>query len=277
MLETSGRPANVLRSVLLSVGVLAVGAGVGGTLLALRVEPARRDNPALPPLVDTLTVATEDVVEHFIGYGTVRSARTAKVAAEVAANVTARGEGVREGSVVHEGQALVHLDDQAYRHALERARAQAAAEAAALEELEAEVGSLQDLIETAQRELRVAANERDRVTALFEGDLAAKKELDEARLAYDRANRVLQGFLRQTALLAPRRKRLEASKRALEAEAALAELNTERCRIVAPFDGRIERLDVDEGDRVSPGWVVAVLIDPDRVEIPLRLPALVYD
>ena len=51
-----------------------------------------------------------------------------------------------------------------------------------------------------------------------------------------------------------------------------AQLDIERCRIQAPFTGRIESLNVDAGDRVGPGTVVLSLVDSSRVEIPVFRP-----
>jgi RND family efflux transporter MFP subunit len=250
---------------------------VAAAMIAVRKEPPRRKLATLPPLVESMVVRAEDVQEQFVGYGTVRAIRDVRVAAEVAANVVERVGDIRAGSVVTRGQVLVLLDDRQYRHVHDRAVALADAEQASLSELEGEAKNLKELVETAEQELRVARSEKLRVTDLFEHNMAAKKEYDFANLAYQQARRVLQGYERELARVGPRSARFEASKRGYEADAALAWLNIERCRIKAPFAGRIDTLSVDAGDRVGPGSVVLRLIDSSRVEIPIRLPAAVYD
>jgi len=276
MADSSPTKSKVLRSAVLVALFLGVGSILGYALLAIRVEPPRRDLTALPPLVETVVIRAEDVVEHFAGYGTARAIREANLAAEVAATVSERLNGIRDGSLVSEGQELIRLDDRQYRRLHERAVALAEAERAALEELEAEAVNLQRLVKTAERELRVAADEKARVVDLFEKEHAAKKEYDFANLAYQQAQRLLQGYEGEFARIAPRRMRLTASIRAYQAEASLAQLDIERCRIRAPFTGRIESLSVDAGDRVGPGTVVLTLVDSSRVEIPLYLPASAY-
>ncbi len=276
MADSSPTKSKVLRSVVLIALFLGVGSTLGYILLAIRVEPPRRDLTALPPIVETVVVRTEDVVEQLVGYGTARAIRQANLAAEVAATVVERLNGIRDGSTVAEGQELIRLDDRQYRHLHERALALAEAEQAALEELEAEAVNLQRLVKTAERELRVTADEKARVADLFEKELAARKEYDFANLAYQQAQRVLQGYEREFAKIAPRRVRLAASIRAYQAEASLAQLDIERCKILAPFTGRIESLSVDVGDRVGPGTVVLKLVDSSRVEIPIYLPASAY-
>ena len=67
--------------------MMAVGAALAMALLALSEEPPRREAATLPPLVETVVVQAEDVVERFIGYGSAQAIRSANLAAEVAATV----------------------------------------------------------------------------------------------------------------------------------------------------------------------------------------------
>ena len=265
--------AGVLRSFVFIVLLLAVGFGVAGAFTALRVEPPRTDLTALPPLVETFEVQPADVVEEFTGYGTVRAIHSARVAAEVSGTVVACGEKIREGSVVSQDEVLLRLDDREYGHLRDRAEAMAEAEQASIEELDVEVSNLGQLMKTAEQELRLAGDEKRRVGGLYERDLAAKKEFDFATLGYQQARRVVQGYQREREKLGPRRRRLQASKRGFEAEAAIARLNVERCVIRAPFSGTVNDLSVDLGDRVAPGMVLLTVVDSSSVEIPIQLAA----
>lgn len=267
----------MLRSILLITVLIGIGGALGGLLYTLRVEPPRRNVATLPPLVESVVVQAEEVVEWFPGYGTANAFRIANLSAEVAATVVERVGEIRAGSKVTEGQVLVRLDDRQYRRAYDRVKARADAEQASLDELSVEAKNLELLVKTAEQELRVARDERTRVAGLFERALAAKKEYDFASLAYQRARRVLQGYQRELAKTVPRRARLAASKRGYEADAALAQLNIERCEIRSPFAGHIGSLMVDVGDRVGPGSPVLTLVDSSLVEIPIQLRASVYD
>lgn len=276
---TVNAPGNsrLFRSIILIVIVLSGGVGIAGLLYAMREEPPRRAAASPPPLVESLVVSAEQVTEWFAGYGTARPDRAVNLAAEVASTVIELVNNIEAGSVVIDGQLLIRLDDREYRYALERARALTVADQASADELVAEAQTLEKLIATAEQELRVTRDERDRLSGLFERGLAAKKEFDFANLAYQQARRVLQGYQMQLAKNAPRQARFAASKMSHEADARLAELKIERCEITAPFGGTIETLSIDMGDRVAPGSVVLTLIDPSHIEIPIRLPASVYD
>ena len=276
---TATVPGNpkLFRSLLLIVVVLGSGIGIAALLYALRQPPPRRELSNPPPLVDSLLLQPEQVTERYAGYGTAQPDRVVKLAAEVASIVVERVNNIEAGSVATEGQVLIRLDDREYQYALERADALTAADEAALQELLAEAQTLKRLIATAEKELRVADGERNRIAGLFEKGQAAKKEFDFADMAYQQARRVLQGYQMQLAKNGPRQAQRAASQRSHQAEARLARLNIERCEIVAPFGGTIETLSVDKGDHVAPGSVVLTLIDPSHVEIPIRLPAAIYD
>lgn len=275
--EVESTSRRVLRSVILIVMLLLLGGMIAGGLYALRQAPPKRELAILPPLVETMYVHAQDVVEYFVGYGSANPIHRAQIAAELSATVVERVGDLREGAAVTRGQILLRLDDRQYRHLFARAEAFAAAERASLEELSVEDKGLAGLIATAQRETHVAREERNRVARLLEQELAAKKEFDFANLAYQQAQRVLQEYELQSARLGPRRVRIAAAIRGYEEEAALTRLNIDRCEIRAPFDAHIESLYVDVGDHVVAGVVLATLIDPTRVEVAVRLPASIHD
>lgn len=278
-MDSTRRPMHVLRPILTAsvcLVIISVGVAIAWILVATRTEPPKSDLSVLAPLVETVEVAYADVTETYIGYGSCKAIMRAKIAAEVVASVIERPSDVRAGSHVEKGQVLFRLDDRKYRHIREQAEARAAAEAAVLAEIEADAKSLTRLLDTVRREWRVARDERTRVADLYEKNLAAKKELDFANLAGEQARRVLQGYEREVANLAPRRQRAEASQRGFEAEAKLAALDVERCAILSPFAGRLEAVLVDLGDHVSIGTVVAVVTNDSKVEVSIQLPVSNY-
>lgn len=267
----------VLRTVVLMTLLLSIGGTLAAALIAIREEPPRREVNVLPILVDTEVLHTRDVTEKFIGYGTAQPVRRANLAAQVPATVVERVGDIRAGSAVAEGQVLIRLDSREYQIALDGARARTESQEAALAELAVEEHNLQLLMKTAEQELRIARDEKARVTGLFERGVAAKKEYDFANLAYQQSHRMLQGYEREIAKMAPRRLNLEAAKRSYEADAAMALLNVERCEIRAPWAGKIDQMPVEAGDRVGPGTPVLTLIDSAHVEIPIELPSAAYD
>ncbi len=265
-----------LRAIVAITLILGGGVGVAAIFIATGIEPPRKESGELPPLVESIVIQPENVTERFIGYATANAARSAKLAAEISATVVERINNIRAGASVEKDQPLIQLDDREYRLAHKRAKALATAEQAALDEITVERSKLEQLINSAEAELRVTEAERSRVARLFEQEQAAKKEFDFAHLAHQTTRRTLLGFQRELAKLTPRSARVVASIVSFQASAAIALLNVERCTIRAPFAGMIEAIYVDSGDRVRPGTVMVSVVDTNRIEIPLQLPAASY-
>lgn len=267
----------MLISLALIVLLLGGGGGVAWILYSLREAPPQKDAAPRVPVVDFVVVQQEDVVERFFGYGSARADRAVQVASEIASIVVELVDDVEAGSVVQTGQPIIRVDDREYLYLLDRAKALADADRAVLEELITEAANLKSLLATAEQELRVTRDEKKRVAELFEQGQAAKKEFDFAVLAYQRSRRVKQGYEMELAKNGPRRLRVKASIRADEASTALAELNVQRCEIRAPISGTIDELSVDVGALAVPGSFLFSIVDPTNVEVPIQLPAAVYN
>lgn len=278
--ESPQQRSNLVAKIILTAafGVAALGTGliVFWVLIATRVEPPRKQVADLAPLVESVRLEVEQAVERFTGYGSAEADRTARVAAEVAARVMRRVDSADAGVFVEAGTPIVELDSREYEFALTRAEALADADAAALAEIEVEEEKLTDLMRTSERELAVAASEKQRVVDLFERELAAEREFNVARLAFEASRRTVQQYERELAKIPSRRARAAASLAANRAAAELARLHVERCTIRAPFSGTLEDVFVEQGDLVAPGTVVAQLVDLREVEIAVQLRAGAY-
>jgi multidrug resistance efflux pump len=262
----------VILSVITTIVLLAAGAGLFILMMVTKREPEsiEPERPALS--VTAIRLEPRDVVVPMRAFGTAEAERTAQIEAEISGEVIERPEEVRVGRAVEAGQLLVRIDDRDYEARLEQARSRLAAERATLRRLDVEEQSQRQMVATANEELAVAEREYARVLELFEDEVSNPRELDAARLAVQRARLALQRLETDLALVPTRREQLEATCKLREAEVALAELNVERCTIVAPFDGRVARLDVELGEQVRPGRTLLVLLDPRHIEVPVELP-----
>jgi multidrug efflux pump subunit AcrA (membrane-fusion protein) len=238
-------------------------------------------------LVETVTVRAETVTDDIMGYGTARADRAVILSAEVSASVrrlvprvepdpTGSGElleiELEEGVEVRAGQLLIELDDRQYQEELTRATRMAAADTAQLEQLGVEEANIRKLAVIADAETKIARDEVNRLSDLFESGQAGKREFDLARMVWHRADRDGQSLRNQLALLGPRRAQIEASRAARQAETALARLNIERCRILSPFAAWVDSLDVEAGEQVQFGSQLMRLVALDRIEVPIELP-----
>jgi RND family efflux transporter MFP subunit len=75
------------------------------------------------------------------------------------------------------------------------------------------------------------------------------------------------------AQIAPRRASLAAERAGNASRLELARLSADRCAIAAPIDGVVQMADLEVGESVAAGQKIARIVDPSRIEIPLRIPA----
>jgi RND family efflux transporter MFP subunit len=121
---------------------------------------------------------------------------------------------------------------------------------------------------------RVELNEAEmrRVQNLYRENNASESEYNRVTLAYQQSLQNLQTQENMLALIGPRRLALEAQRDAQLNQASIAQLDVDRCRIVAPFSGQVEEVMVEVGDSVRIGSPLVRLLSPDRLEIPLQVP-----
>ncbi len=250
---------------------LAFGIVAAVWLYSTKPEAERSLDAPLPPMVNVRTIVEEDLREIFTGYGSARADVDVILASEVRGVVVEVSEGLNDGVHVESGQLLVRIDDRPYRQQLAKAGASIADMEAQIDQLDVEKSNTQRLVSIAKQEVEVNRNEWNRLMGLFEREAASKKELDFARLAYQQSRRQLTAYQNQIDLVAPRRAVLEAMGTARAADAALAQLDIDRCGIKAPFSGEVVRVAVDAGDHVLLGAEIVHLISTRLVEIPVEL------
>lgn len=253
-------------------GLLIAGGAVMRYLVSTRPAPPSRDIVRPPLVVRGVRLNPETVVEPIIAYGTARADRRAWLSAEVSGEVVELADGLEEGERFAAGSPLLRIDPREYEQQLQRARSLLEADRVALQQLDIEEKYLHRLSDIAMSELEIAQREYDRVRGLMESEAAGRRELDLARQAFEAARRTATDLQSRLEQLPPRRAAQQAAVALREAEVALADLNVERTTLRAPFDGRIEELRVEIGERVQPGSQLIAMLDPDEIEIPIQLP-----
>jgi len=258
-------------SVVLMALVLTFASSVAYMLTKSRPQPPRRSVAERAWLVETVRVVPQDTLEWITGYGTINADVRAVLRAEVAAPVIELVNDIEPGDPVESGQLLVRLDDRQYVYDLHESQSRLRAHDAQLAQLDVEERNLLALLEIAQDDLLLNKEELDRVTALRATGDAPDTELRSIRLRYQVSLRGEQTIKNQLAMLTPQRLKLEADKSAEQARAERAQMDIDRCRIKAPFDGKIVEVSVDVGDKLMPGSQMLTLLDDSRVEAPIEL------
>jgi len=261
----------VIVSVVLVVVFLAVGVGALSGLRALRQQAPRAEPERRPLKVSAVELRPVTIVAPLEGFGTARADRLAVIGAQISGQVMMLAPDLRDGSAVTAGDMLLQIDQREYQAQLDRARGLYAAAQAALEQIDIEERNLRRLVETATGELDLAEREYSRVLELFESGTSNPRELDVAKLALKRARRTVQTLEGELDVIPKRRVQAQAACESRQAEVTLAELDLERCAIVAPFSGVVEHLLIEVGEQVRPGQQLLSVLDPELIEVPIEL------
>lgn len=248
-----------------------------GLLIFAVLKNTAPSSPILPAkerswLVDAITVKPQPFSPTVTLYGQVETPSLLNAAAPDKSRVT-RVAG-REGDKITTGQTLLQLDERDFKPRLQQAKAKAAELEAliASEQLRfgndktaiAQEKSILELQQSAVKRAQLLQQQKLGSTASLE---QAQEALNRQRLAYDNRKFAIQDH---EARLQQLRARLDNAK----ADVELAELNLERSRVVAPFDGYIESLSVAEGDHVKEGQVLMTLYPSISLELRAKIPAV---
>lgn len=182
---------------------------------------------------------------------------------------------VSEGGTVTQGQIVARLDDTEQIQQIEVQRAEVAAAAAALADLEAgsrpqEIESAKATVESTAAEARRAALEFERQRELRENRTISAREFEvaEAALAVAQARAAEASERLKLIVEGPRvetinqaRARLEQARAAL----ALAERRLEFTKLASPLAGVVLSDNVEPGEFVAPGTAVITVADTSKV------------
>lgn len=255
--------------VLLGIVAATVLASTG--LVAFAPEPDRRPaaRSAVPVASELAAPGTYFPELHL--YGRVETPHAASVTALVSASVESLE--AQEGERLAAGDVLVQLDETDARLQLRRSEAE-------LAQAEAD---LQALLLAGEDDREVLAHQEE-LHALAQDKVARHRQLRrESMIAKETLNAVLQeshaqaiALSRQRNLVANFAHRLasaEAQRNRAATAVAEAEVRLARCRIRAPFAGRVTRIHVAPGEMVSPGGVVADIYDDSALQVRVQIPA----
>lgn len=253
--------------------VLAAGLGVAVVLTMTAPAPGTVDVGESAVRVVGLELRSEPIARRWVGYGTVEAVDTAMVPSRVATTVFEVPDQIRAGVVVGAGTLLARLDPSDFTRQSEAAEKQSQEVEAELSRLRTEEEAIRERREIADRELDLARSDLERVRQARERGAALPREIDLAEQKVLAARRAMVTLGELADILPARRLATEARLDQLKAAASVARSQVERCEVTAPFDGVIAEVFVDEGEQVTPGAPVVRMLDPDSLELPLRIPA----
>lgn len=199
-------------------------------------KPERSGANVTTPLVrgESFTAATETLIVH--GMGTVMPALRVNVVPQVPGKIIHTSKHMENGGVFVKGELLFQIDPREY-------------------------------------ELRLASAK----SVLAMQQMNFKMEEEHARIAQDEWDAYVADHpdapeASDLTLRGPQRELAQANLAAAEASVGLAELALARTELRAPFNGRVQQKNVDVGQVVGPGSVMAILYGTDkaRITVPVK-------
>lgn len=263
---------NVLKRMVICTIVLVVGVMGMAALASMRKPPAEAKPQERAIRVEVQPAVPRDVPVSISGHGEVRAMNTVTIASEVSGRVDRVHPRLEPGELVERGETLFEIDARNYRAALDEARATVA-------QLQSTVGRIEKTqvldrarLANLERSRDLARSEYERLRTLFEEhSVGTRSGVDGAERAYnaaaDQADQMAQAVAIYPLQIRETESRLEAARAGL----ALARANLDRCRVKAPFTGRIKTAAVEAGQFVAPGQTAVTLADDSVLEIQVPL------
>ncbi|RWA72020.1 MAG: HlyD family efflux transporter periplasmic adaptor subunit [Mesorhizobium sp.] len=188
---------------------------------------------------------------------------------------------VSENQKVKAGDPLFVIDDGDYKIAVAQAEAQIATLAKTLDRIDAQTKAAQASLAQAEAQKIAdqaaadnAARAQDRAAQLLKTHVGTQAQLDDAQTALDQAKAALAGADAQITAAQANIGVLEAQR--AESASTLASLQLTRDKaqrdlsftvLKAPYDGVVGNRSVEQGDLVSPGQKLAVVVPMDKLYI----------
>ncbi len=252
--------------------VLAAAYGIFALLMETAKEPSQTEVEQVLTVVGTVPVQSVRVPRQWEGYGTARAMHSADVSAQLTARVKSRPQSLEEGVRIAAGEVIAELDAVDVDSALASQQSAATAIESELVGLEVELRSLNERLELGDDELAIEQRMLDRFNEAQSRGGANPMDIDLRQALVRRLERDIASLRQQVRLIDSRRARLEAQLAEANARVRKSQEDVARATIRSPLNGIVQRIDVEVGELLTAGSMVARIVDLRTIEIPLRMP-----
>jgi len=259
---------HIILRIVLCLIILLLGVGAMAKLSQMKKPPAEAVYKERAMRVQGLMANPEDVNVFINGYGEVQALDIVHIAPEVSGRIVHVHARLEVGEVIPKGEILFKIDDQNYRASYAQARASVAQMKASVQRLEKQYKLDLERQKTIERNRELSRKEYERVRKLFEKNkVGTQSGVDQTEQAYNAVSDSADQMARMIALYPIQIKEAESALASARAQLTLADINLKRCKVAAPFDGRLKSAGLEVDQFVSPGQVVLTLADDSLMEI----------
>jgi RND family efflux transporter MFP subunit len=270
--QKAGLTHHLTFRIAICAGILLFGVGGLMALASLKKPPAEIETGERALKVKVLKAESRDVSVSITGYGQVRPLNAVKISAEVGGQVTAIHPRMEVGEVIPEGELLFQIDTRDYAAAVAQSRAEVNQWTSVADRLKKQFAIDTERLKTLERNRDLARAEYDRINDLFrQHSVGTQSGVDRAEQAYNAALDQADQMAQAVALYPIRIKEAQSGLAGARARLKQAKANLERCRVSAPFNGRLTSAAVEIGQYVVPGQALITIADDTLLEIQVPL------
>ncbi|MBL3825981.1 MULTISPECIES: efflux RND transporter periplasmic adaptor subunit [unclassified Marinobacter] len=240
-------------------------------MVSLKQPPERIEAQTAATPVRTLEVTPRVFRIEARGYGQVLPAQSWNAVANVGGRVIWKHPDLESGNLIAAGTRLLQIDPTRYELAAAAARADLTGIEAELRQIEQEERNTRESLKLEERRLTLARRELDRARTLAARGALSETRYDEQQLATLQQEQAVQSLSNQLNLIPVRRDTLEARKARAESVLAGALEDLKDTRFEAPWDLRVHKADIDNGQHVSPGRPLFIADNIARAEAKVQL------
>ncbi|TVP72573.1 MAG: HlyD family efflux transporter periplasmic adaptor subunit [Rhodobacteraceae bacterium] len=226
--------------------------------------------------VRVMTIAPEQVTPVLAAFGEVRTRRSLDLRAPVGGPVLEVAAGFEDGARVEEGQLLFRIDPADAEAALALAQSDMARTEAELRDATRALELAAEDVSAAQEQLDLRVRALTRRQDLAARGVATEAALEEAELAASSARQALVGRRQAEAQAEARLDQAIAARDRQRITLAEAERRLADTRVYASFTGTLTEITLTEGGLVTANEQLGRIIDPDALEVAVRVSTAQY-
>lgn len=252
---------------------LLLGAGIMLALILLRKPPAEASiaDREKPIRVDAVTVQPKQVPVTITGWGEVKSLNVVKIAPEVSGRVSEIHPNLLVGGIVPQGEPMFVVDPAPYIARADEGRARVAQLEGTLARQKTEWDNEKARMAALERARDLAKANFERLQALMSDDVGTQTNVDEAERLYVTAKDQTDQLAHELTLFPLRIRETKSMLEAAKAQLAVAELDLQKTRVLAPFNARVKQVALKKDQVVNAGNDVVTIADDSVLEISVPL------
>jgi RND family efflux transporter MFP subunit len=267
-MKPSWRSRKILFRIIVCALILFIGMTGMLALARLKKPPAEARYEERSIQVEAMTAVYVDIPVVINGYGQVSPLDIVPISPEIPGLILRVHPRLEAGEIIPEGDLLFEVNPADYEAALRDAKALVDRWNQQILFLEKKSALDGKRLNSLNRNQKLAREEYERLRKLFEQEqVGTRSNVDSAEQAFNITRDLADQLAQAVALYPIQIREAKSSLESALAAMSIAETNLKRCRVYAPFKGRIKDVSLKPGQYVMPGSPIVTLADDSVLEI----------